>query len=84
MEITGTRWTPLQIELLIHYHVSRARFPRETDTIDQQRNDLIQEGLLWEATSEHFLTKAGIAFLKHILNTPVPTARWEFSQDGDE
>lgn len=46
----------------------------------EEFNQLREAGLLEEHCGEFRLSEKGIAFVKHILQTPLPVQRWEIPQ----
>lgn len=78
--------SPLQIEILLHYHWATDDFrggdfsaPAVREAIDWFRGEagMLENDLnsLWSRT--YRLTARGDAFIDHICSLPLPTCKWE-------
>jgi len=66
-------WSPLEIELLLKAHYSYV------DGITTNCEELINEGLLeknFDFKNVYKLSPKGEAFVKMVLNTPMPVLKW--------
>lgn len=76
-------WTPLHIELMIHYRCSAARFARpEAPAVIDYTQELIAHGLVEPVLEprqyphDYRATEKGEAFLEMICRTPLPRLAW--------
>jgi hypothetical protein len=69
--------TPLNLEVLMHFHCSNERFPRDTPAIGDAISYLIQTEMIDSSkVGVHCVTDKGHAYIKHILNVPFPKKTW--------
>lgn len=77
--LLGGRWTPYDIELMLHHHCRRVPFERRDAPIFQDRMDsLVKVGLL-EFSDEQQLyvsTPLGAALVEMWCNTPIPAVKY--------
>lgn len=77
-------WTPLQLQILLHYYCSAADFregdfsaPAVREAIDSFRDC---DGLLRSAEEPKYgtyeITERGRCLIDHILKTPAPVQMW--------
>jgi hypothetical protein len=74
-------WTPLHIELMIHYRCSACRFPRsDAPAVIDYTEQLKSHGLIRETTDDetgdYRATEKGEAFLELVCRTPLPQMAW--------
>lgn len=75
--------TPNDIEVLIHYHVCPAPFPRiDAPAVIGAIKMLIENGLMVGAISNNSLgtTDKGAAHVRQLCNLPFPVESWADSQ----
>ncbi len=76
------QFTPLHIELMVHYATSYAQFERHTaPTVCDYTEHLVNLGLVESASGESHertwrATDRGVAFLEMICKTPLPRLAW--------
>lgn len=69
--------TPLNLEILIHFHCIAAPFPRRgAPAVEDGIKYLVANGLLDRADYPH-VTDKGQFMLQHLLSVPFPVQRWE-------
>ena len=70
--------TPNELDVLIHYYVSPKPHDRfDAPAVKDAINDFIDSGVIEPQGHEHFrLTEKGQAWLKAILDTPIPKQQW--------
>lgn len=74
-------WTPLHIELMIHYCCSCSPFPRaDAPAVIDYTRQLIECGLVEETADDprrnYRATPMGEAFLELVCRTPLPRLAW--------
>jgi hypothetical protein len=74
-------WTPLHIELMIHYCCSCSHFPRaDAPAVIDYTRQLIECGLVEETADDprrnYRATPMGEAFLELVCRTPLPRLAW--------
>lgn len=82
MQNENRLWTPVQIEVLIHYYVFAEPHPRfNTPSVLKSIDMWVQEGCLTECsrddTSTFKTTSKGAAMVARWCKTELPTQRWE-------
>lgn len=75
------RWTPLHIELMLHYCASNVRHPRaHAPAVADCTKELQKHGLIEltpdESPVDYAATEKGKAFLELICQTPLPVRAW--------
>jgi hypothetical protein len=79
------KWTPLRIEILLHYHVSMIDFPRMDMPIWKSEVEVLYDlGMLQPATpqrrrkykAKHMPTDKCHCFCEMLCDTPMPVAAW--------
>lgn len=73
--------TPLHLEILMHHYVSPTPFRATGEVIAQYTQNLIDMGLLRCETHCILTTDKGKAWFERVLNTPMPTQKWVWSED---
>lgn len=68
-----TKFTPLQISILLHHHVSPAPWPTPSPAYNESVNMLRGYDLL---TVQCTLTERGEAHIKQLLNLQPPKQAW--------
>ena len=77
----NTIWTPLHIELMLHYYCSCEEYPTADApsviefTGNLEANDLIKSD--YPKKNKYCATEKGEAFVQKICNTPLPKRKWE-------
>jgi hypothetical protein len=69
------KWTPLHIEIFLHYATKADKLPMLTPVWESYRTDLIHRDLISAAAgreSGYVLTKRGEVWLGALLSTPLP------------
>ncbi len=74
-------WTPLHIELMIHYRCCACRFPRSNaPAVIDYTEQLESLGLIRETNTgeggDYRATEKGEAFLELVCRTPLPQMAW--------
>lgn len=77
---------PLELEMLLHFYVSAAPYPRSSPEHDKGRAWLIGHGLIQETdqfrvgpnnTVATVCTERGKAHIQSLLCVPLPEQKWE-------
>ena len=72
---TPKNWTPLHLELLLHYHASPEPFPRENSCIIDYRARLMEAGLVAsdsDAKASFVITDKGKCYVEMLCSEPLP------------
>lgn len=71
-------WTPYQIEIILHHHTGRGRFPRhDAPAYNSTLSDLIHDGVLIdEEPGLVTTTPMGRALVEMWMKTPLPEQKW--------
>lgn len=71
------KWTPNDIEILLHYHVSAAVHPRaDAPAVRDATLAWVQCGCLEGCDSGYTTTAKGAALIQRWQNTPLPVQTW--------
>lgn len=69
--------TPLQINMLLHFHCCADEFPNITAPAQVEAKQMFErEGLIKWADGRTQLTERGEAFVKFLCSMPLPVASW--------
>lgn len=68
--------TPLQIQMLLHFHVTTERWPNWSPACTEARDYFFQEKLLDYENGIPVLTDRGRAYVKFLCMIPLPNAHW--------
>lgn len=74
--------TPLHLELMIHFTVSDAPFPRPSGAASDYTNDLLERGLVQKTAYGYGATNMGRAFVHLACDTPLPVSGFFDPRDG--
>ena len=73
-------WTPLHIELMMHYHCTPVALPNaDAPVVVDYTSDLLKHGLIFvdrKCPSGYRSTDKGQAFIALLCRTPLPEMRW--------
>ena len=85
MSISDTPHSPLDIEVLIHYHTSPAPHPNaDAPAVNESINRYIDDDIFCVVrVGSYQLTTKGLAWLHEILSVPYPRQAW-IGESGKE
>lgn len=75
-------FTPLHIELMLHFSTSDAPFHQPSPVAEDYTSDLIDKGLVQKTAYGHGVTSAGRAFIDLLCSTPLPVSGFFDPRDG--
>jgi hypothetical protein len=73
--MSAMNYTPLHLEILIHYHSVVDPFPRENSVIIEYRAHLIRDGIVAPEARDKAsfaITERGRCFIEMLCSTPLP------------
>lgn len=71
--------TPLQIEMMLHFHLSPVPYPRRSAAAEDALQWFREEGLVQEPASMEksvSLSNRGRAYVQFLIAMPLPAASW--------
>lgn len=74
--------TLLHLEIFIHHFSSPSKFPRDTYTAREYRDDLISEGFLKTMDGIYYPTEKGKAWLNKLLVDPISRFKKEDEKEN--
>ena len=80
--MSGRRWTPYELSIILHHYGSLDRFPRaDAPLYSPTVQSLMQAGVLDYVEGIPRTTERGFHFVEMLLQTPLPEQVWRDPRD---